>query len=289
MRKIGVETTAYFRLDGAEAGFRQMKEDGFDCADYQLDNTEIEPYTLDDSAFEARLAEHRKAVEAAGVEIYQVHGPWRYPPRDATPEDRAERLEKMKRCLWGASFLGASCMAVHPIMPFGPDANPDPACFHDLNLAFYSELCETAKQAGVTVCLENMPFHAHSIARPSEILRFVKEIGSDFMAVCLDTGHCAVLGVSPADAIREAGQYIRCVHIHDNDGRGDQHRLPYDGVIDWADFIDAMNILDTRVPFSLETKPSQKLPPAIYRYMLKGYAALAREMAGNDSTKMQNL
>ena len=183
---------------------------------YYIEYTVFNPYTgateTYADVYKRQLKEIYKDAEAEGIEIYQTHGPWRYPPRDATPEDRAERMEKMKKSIWGTSLLHSKYMVIHPIMPFGPNAEPDSKAFREMNYRFYSELLVTAKQYGVTLCLENMPFPAHSIARPKEILDFVKELNSEYMAVCLDTGHSNVLGISPADALRELGNSIkRCV------------------------------------------------------------------------------
>ncbi len=44
-----------------------------------------------------------------GLSVSQTHGPWRYPPRDATPEERAERFEKMCAALEGTAAAGAPC------------------------------------------------------------------------------------------------------------------------------------------------------------------------------------
>ncbi len=265
MRKTGTESAAYFGLGGEKDGFKKMKSHGFDCVDYQgFVNTETELFTASDSAFESRLKEIYKGAEAEGIEIYQTHGPWRYPPRDATPEDRAERMEKMKKSIWGTSLLHSKYMVIHPIMPFGPNAEPDSKAFREMNYIFYSELLVTAKQYGVTLCLENMPFPAHSIARPKEILDFVKELNSEYMAVCLDTGHSNMLGISPADALRELGNSIKTLHVHDNDGRGDQHAAPFYGSIDWEDFRSVLKNIDESVVLSIEAKASGNLPAEIY-------------------------
>lgn len=279
MRKIGAESAGYFGLDGAWEGFLKMKSHGFDCADYHnLWNTENGLFTLDEGEFERRMTEHRRAAENAGIEIYQVHGPWRYPPRDATPEERAERLEKMQKAIWGTALLGSRRFVIHPVMPFGPAAEPDSAAFHRINYEFFAKLLETAREADVVICLENMPFSAHSIARPHEILQFVREFDDEHMGICLDTGHSAVLGVSPADALREAGNLIKALHVHDNDGRGDQHRLPYYGVIDWADFSNALRGLDESVPLSMETRAPDKMPPELREHFQIGLAKLARSL-----------
>ena len=72
-----------------------------------------------------------------------------------------------------------------------------------------------------------------SIGSPSEILKFVKTINDERFKVCLDTGHVAVYeGLTPDGAMRELGDTVRVLHVHDNNGRSDLHYMPYFGVID---------------------------------------------------------
>ena len=253
MRKTGITTSSYFGTGDAGDGFVLMKKHGFDSADYQnLVNTENELFALSDSEFEKRLLAHKEAAKEAGVVINQTHGPWRS-PQDATEEDRAERFEKMSKSLFATSVLGCKYMAIHPIMPYGCGANPEPERFMELNFEFFTKLTAEAKKYGVIICFENMPFPALSLSSASQIAEFVKMINSDNFKMCLDTGHCAVMKESPAEAVRNFGDIIKILHVHDNDGARDLHQYPFDGVIDWSDFSKALKGLDKDVVLNLET------------------------------------
>lgn len=253
MRKTGITTSSYFGTGDAGDGFVLMKKHGFDSADYQnLVNTENELFALSDSEFEKRLLAHKEAAKEAGVVINQTHGPWRS-PQDATEEDRAERFEKMSKALFATSVLGCKYMAIHPIMPYGCGANPEPERFMELNFEFFTKLTAEAKKYGVIICFENMPFPALSLSSASQIAEFVKMINSDNFKMCLDTGHCAVMKESPAEAVRNFGDIIKILHVHDNDGARDLHQYPFDGVIDWSDFSKALKGLDKDVVLNLET------------------------------------
>lgn len=257
MRKIGTPTSVYFGLGDAHEGFLKMKSHGFDSADYQnLVNTENELFALSDSEFEKRLLAHKEAAKEAGVVINQTHGPWRS-PKDATEEDRAERFEKMTKTLWATSVLGSKFMAIHPIMPYGCGANPEPERFMELNLNFFEKLAAEAKKYGVVICFENMPFPALTLSSTKQIADFVRTINSDNFKMCLDTGHCAVMKESPADALRNYGDIIKIMHVHDNDGNHDSHKFPFDGVIDWEDFGKALSDVNEDVVLSLETSASR--------------------------------
>lgn len=278
--KIGIGSTAYFGLHSTEKDYEKIKSHGYDCIDYQnFINTETELFDLSDEDFEKFLLREKGHADKAGVEIYQTHAPWRFPPQDATEEDRAERLEKMKKSIWGTSLLGCKHFVIHPIMPFGADQDPEPEKLIEMNYEFMNALLPTAKEYGVILCLENMPMTRLSLSRPVEILEFVKKINSDYMKVCIDTGHCSVFGESPADAVRLTGEYLKVLHVHDNNEHSDLHWLPYHGVIDWEDFNKALNDINYDGFVSIETNVSNKLPPELKEYHQIGLAKIAKKLA----------
>lgn len=260
--------------------YAKLKTFGFDCYDFNMANTETVPYIFGEKDFFQHLSEQKRLADEAGIAVWQVHGPWRYPPMDATAEDRAERLEKMKRSIRGAAVLGAQYWVVHPIMPYGID---DALCGKsaetwEQNLELMSRLLPTAKQEGITVCLENMPMPNFSIASPSETFKFVQELNDASFAMCLDTGHANVCSEwhTPAEAIRAYGDRIRVLHVHDNNGKRDEHLAPFFGSIRWDDFSKALH--ETHFPgvLSLECAPSSRLPEDILEAMYASYFRIAK-------------
>lgn len=253
MIKLGIDC-GYLNVYGFADGLKRMKAQGYECLDYDMADTESGIYLFDDGSFEKKTAEMRDQINGAGIAVNQTHGPWRYPPRDFTEEDRAERLEKMRKSIYATALLGCENIVIHPIMPFGDNSDPDPRRLWDMNLEFFGRLLKTAEEARVAICLENMPMKALSNSRPEAILRFAKELDSRYFKVCLDTGHCAVFGEQPGDAVRLLGrEYLRVLHIHDNNGRSDQHLMPYLGVIDWEDFAAVLRDIGFDGCASLET------------------------------------
>ena len=277
MRKTGIETDAYFGINDSEKGFYQMKSHGFDCADYQnLLNTENELFSLSENEFEKHLLNDAKHAKNAGIEIYQVHGPWRYPPRDTTQEDRAERSEKFKKVIRGTALLGSKYMIMHPIMPWGPHAAPDEKLFWDMNIEFISNLLPTAEKENVVICLENMPFPAHPITTSEHVHRFITEINHPNLKACLDTGHALVCKKNPADDVRLLKDSLVTMHVHDNKGDLDYHLTPYSGVCDWEDFRNALTSISEEVPLILETMPNRSTPKHIAEEQLRTLCKIAQ-------------
>lgn len=278
--RIGIQSGSYFGLDNYAEGLDRMKFHGFDAVDVQwLCNTDNALFRSDTAEFERRLTDLRKEANNVGIELWQAHGPWRYPPKDDSDEDRAERYEKMARSLYGCAVMGCPHLVIHPIMPFGTKWDPDPERFYALNFEYYTRLSEEAKRQGVILCLENMPMPTLTLARTREILEFVKAVDNDFFRVCLDTGHSALF-CQPAVDVRLLGkEYLRVLHVHDNDGARDLHGLPYTGVIDWTDFSRSLGEIGYEGVLMLETGVKGKFPPAILEHERKGVAMIARSLA----------
>lgn len=284
MRKIGIESGAYFNINSNfEQAFKKMKAHGFDCVDLNLADT----YNTPESLYHKESTEQKRIIsdlisasKATGIEIYQVHGPWRHPPKDATEEDRAEWSDYMKQGIKFTQALGCKHFVVHPIMPYGTGAEPDSKRYYELNYEFFKNLIPAAEQAGVIICVENMPFLAHSLATPEQISNFVADLESDSVAMCLDTGHSIIRGVSPADGVYTMGKKLKAMHVHDNDGKGDRHECPFYGVIDWDAFKKALKeTVSEDVPLMLETRPGKRIPSEVRSMLLPGFAAAARWLA----------
>ena len=262
--KIGISLDPYGKKHGrfGDDKFIKIKDGGFSAVDYSLSVTETEMYSSSLAEVEKLTEAIKEATSKAGLVISQIHGPWRYPPRDNTVEDRCERMEKMKKCLLITKLLGCRYMAVHPIMPY--DTNDLVTGMAEetwrLNVEFMRELTAYAEELGVTVCLENMPMLNFSLAKPEMILALVKEINSEHFKICLDTGHVAIFpNLKVGDEVRRLGDCIKILHVHDNLGDKDAHLFPTEGRIDWDDFSSALYEIGFSGVLSLECPPAASL------------------------------
>ncbi len=163
----------------------------------------------------------------------------------------------MARAIRGTRALGCENFVVHNIMPYG-EKDEDKDKVIDINHDFFGRLLRVAEENEVCICLENMPFLNQCLAKPEDMLSLVKSFDSPLMRMCLDTGHAVLFGISCADAVRKIGkEYLKALHVHDNDGTRDQHLFPGEGVIDWKDFFSALKEIDFEGCVSLETFPNE--------------------------------
>lgn len=281
--KIGVSIEPYGKAAHCygDEKFEKTRGFGFSAIDYNMSNTKNALYSMDEEAFRQKILAEKAAAEAAGLEIFQVHGPWRSPPKDATVEDRQEWMEKMKRAIRGTRLMGCKYFVIHPLMPFGAlDLDTEhPQETWALNKAFMTELLQYAKEQDVTICLENLPMCKFSMAHPKQILKFVREMNDEHFKICLDTGHANFFPeVSLDNMVRQMGNELKVLHVHDNMGDRDFHLWPTKGIIDWPGFMKALKDIDFQGVFSLETAPDIKLECQPYTKAFEELCALAKQV-----------
>lgn len=199
------------------------------------------------------------------MEISQVHGSFSHPQADTTPELVNQKRELTFCAIEGRAMLGCRKLVIHSLLPYTS---------HDLNYAeetgeanlhFLHQVCERAREYGVLICLENMPPLRSSLAKVPDVLRIVRELNDPHLRICLDTGHCSCFECSPGKAVRQiGGELLGALHIHDNNGKEDQHRLPHDGIIDWTDFARALREVGFDGVLSLETGGQACLPDPLF-------------------------
>jgi sugar phosphate isomerase/epimerase len=102
------------------------------------------------------------------------------------------------------------------------DAPPLPS---QLGIERIKRIIEKAEERNINVALENL--------RKPEFLDFVFErIESEKLMFCYDSGHENCYS-KKGNLLDKFGDKLIALHLHDNDGTDDQHRIPSEGSIDW--------------------------------------------------------
>lgn len=289
MLRLGIGERYFTTPYGFEEGISRMKALGYSAMDYpEFGNTETELYQKNEEQFEAYLKYQREVCAREGIEIFQTHGPWRYPPQDFTEEDRAERFEKMSRAIKGTTLLGCKNIVIHPLMPFTVNDEGHEEETYAINLDFFGKLCNVAQEHDVVINFENMPMRHFSLASVAAMMKLVKEINSTHFKVCLDTGHSSAIGNSPAEDVRLLGkEYLYSLHIHDNNGRSDYHWHPFAGVIDWKAFCNALREIEYDGVLNLEVGRQKNLPQEL-RKMEEEFLYRKLECLAKMTTGLEN-
>jgi len=95
------------------------------------------------------------------------------------------------------------------------------------------------------------------------------------MGLCYDSGHGNLVPGSLDWLERLRGRLIS-VHLHDNDGSGDQHRLPFSGTVDWDRLAAILADSSYDRPISLESNTRCEVPRPEEVYLAEAFAAAGR-------------
>lgn len=134
--------------------------------------------------------------------------------------ERLAGVELVANRIEMAARLGADVIIMHTGQP--DPADPDPF-WRQLGKSL-DALEPIARAHGVRIAVENGDW--------AVIRRVLAEQTPGFVGLCYDAGHGNVDGRGLAE-LETLGDRLISVHLHDNDGASDQHKLPFTGTVDW--------------------------------------------------------
>ena len=216
-----VTTTCVFpRGYPAEKAIDRIAAAGFDALDMGLDYWEFAPGSpFMENGYLDWAHALRERAENKGVRYTHAHAP-----------GGADCGDIIGRSLETAAALGAESVVLHPAYrEENGEEITDPERFIRFNAELTAPWIEKAEKLGVTVLSENLQYGP--TADPRMISALVKQVGSPRFGWCFDVGHAHCSGFSP-EILREC-EVPLSLHLHDNDGEGDDHLIPGDGTVDW--------------------------------------------------------
>jgi len=120
----------------------------------------------------------------------------------------------------------------------------------NVSLTRLRRMIDMAERLGVNIAIENQCAPDKN-ERAMEVLGM---FGSPRLGMCYDSGHGNTINSNETgkEMLRRFGHRLMALHLHDNDGTGDQHRLPFDGNVDWPALMRQIEALGYRGPTTLE-------------------------------------
>jgi sugar phosphate isomerase/epimerase len=250
---------------GPAAGrFAAIRQFGIEFIEPQFD---IDARDADDLPF---LEGMRQDISGAGLAVWSAHSPFgtEVDISSSDPAIRTRGVQAILRAARGALFLGAKVMVVHCGDLCDETADrKDPL---SRSLEALQQIVEGCTPLGVQIALVNLP-PDHLTSSAEELMRMVEAFPAERVGVCLDTGHANMAGIL-LETIERAGPRIVTVHLHDNDGSADQHRVPGEGTIDWIAVRDALARSNYAGPLMFEVDK-----PGAYAEMMAATMAAARK------------
>ena len=301
---ISISTGAELSRLGIDGGMKAISEAGFEAMDFGLDGfltwrdatrpetTEI-PFFSDDGEIARYTEEIKATAKKYGLRFGQFHAPFpTYNPRNPLCGENMKMA--CRKSIEITAACGCDTIVIHPCFAWEIDRPLDPEEEWKVNIDFYSSFIPTLKKCGVKCCLENMfitdgksgKSYAAVCSCIPTACRYIDTLneiaGEKLFGFCLDTGHLQIVGGDLEFAVRELGDRLIALHVHDNDGMHDDHNTPYaGGITRWERFFKGLREVGYQGNMNFETggvvnRYPEKLIPSILR-LLADTAAYFRE------------
>ncbi len=296
-QKISMASWNWYEYDDPAKSMAFIKSCGFEAIDLDMNpfyrrSLDTQKLTsLFDNSIEY-LREYflplKMAAAENGIEIVQSHALWPvyYPGEEERNEHIVRSLEKTIAVV---AYLGCKYIVVHPYQSADKEEEKT------VNLSFYRKLIPAAKQYGVTICMENL--HCSNKVRHfdgpctdvNEACWYIDTLNAEaeqeVFGFCLDFGHAMLAGRDLCRFIKTLGSRLKVLHIHENNGFGDSHVIPYtqrdrtgyENMVEWEEIMQALKEIGYKGPLSFETFFSlMKMPREVWGEALMLNSAIGR-------------
>ncbi|MEN6596037.1 MAG: sugar phosphate isomerase/epimerase family protein [Clostridiaceae bacterium] len=213
-------------------------------------------------------------ARAYDLEIVNGHLPyegvndlWRDTP------DGDEQTAFLQGSILSAGRCGVEVLVLHAAR----GTTPPP--LSAIGFARFRRLADAAEQANVILAVENLRSLGHGMA-------VLDALDTPFVRACYDAGHHHCYGQDDTFLTR-FGTRVSAIHLHDNDGTDDQHRVPFTGTIDWAAEMARLKRTAYRGPLTLELGGLPELP--MREHLESASAAADRLIALMDAAPADNV
>ena len=205
----------------------------------------------------------RQRFKEKGLTI-TMHGPYEDVHPGSPDEDKRLFAEKRyTEALKAAAYLKPRTLVLHAGYS-DRVFKGDKELWLNQSLKTWPPFVRIAERLGVIIAAENV-FEK----TPDTLKLLVEEIGSPHFRLCIDAGHLnAFVRADLKDWIKEIGPLIAEVHLHDNNGRNDEHLPLGEGSIDFPLFFRLLSEYAKDPVFTIEPHGEEE--------MRRGIAAVRR-------------
>lgn len=284
MFKVGVQTKGLIPERDIDDAFKIIHDAGYDCVDINIDaflmNSDV--YNGKINSFFSESVEnlvdyfmqYRAVMEKYGLKASQMHAPYPVRVQGKDAQNNYMQSEVIPKSIIIAEVLGVPWVVIHPFKMqyrFNKDIE------FNANIEYFKMLIPILKKCNVGVCFENLyegigqRLVEGVCADPEDAIRYVDTLneyaGQELFGFCLDTGHLQLVKRDPIKFIHMLGDRLKVLHMHENDGVGDLHQLPYSFGADckegqdWNGIIHALQDIGFKGTLSFETYPTVKSFP----------------------------
>jgi sugar phosphate isomerase/epimerase len=233
----------------------------------------IELWEPDFDKDERHVAEMRRLLAAAGVEVRTVHAAFgdSLDLSSPNPTVRAAGIQAFRAALDLAVRMQAQIVVAHA------SAEPIPDEERAARVAearrSIRTIAEMAGRAGCRIAVELLPRTCLGNTA-QELLALLEGVEPSTAGVCLDTNHMMADFAALPDAVRNLGQRLIALHCSDYDGVDERHWPPLRGIIDWPAFLAALQDVGFPGPLNYEATLDGETPVERLAFLEDNYARL---------------
>ena len=256
-RQFGISTHLYHAQRLCRDHLLEIAAHGFECVEVYATRTHFDYHNP------SAVADLQQWLGEAGLTLRSIHAPtaegftggrWSgsLSLASSDPDARVRAVSETEKALHIARRIPAAVLVTHLGLPRTQPRDAASGANDSRAAARRSidELQTIAKPLGVRIAVEVIP---NDLSRAGSIVQFVEDDPED-VGICLDFGHAHLDG-DVLDAVETVAEHLIATHVHDNKGRSDDHLLPFDGTIDWAGTLLAVQKVGYDAPFIFEVVP----------------------------------
>ena len=247
------EVLSYVDLNAAEA-VEFYRETGFKYLDFSFYHAVTRPdHPLMKEGWKEWVLAAKKAAEDGGIQWVQAH----LPACKLIGEGKELGLKACLRAIEACGILDIENAVIHSSFAEGDFRYPqDRDAYFAANKPFLDALVPAMEKHGVRVLLENScQVNTRGLYFPmtaADLNAFIAHLGHPLFGACWDIGHAHIEGLDQRDELVALGNNLKAVHIHDNNGRSDQHQPVFNGTLNWDSFLRGLKDSGFEGPFTYE-------------------------------------
>ena len=191
-----------------------------------------------------------------------VHTPYYLPTSTMLPEIKKGVIENVRKAIIFARKVNSDKLTIHP----GFQEMPPPGiryCYDSL-IDNLQKIVDIGRKHKVNICFENFdkPLLCSELKDYLYVLNMV-----DGLMATLDVGHANTTDINPSEFLKETRNFIMDMHIHDNNGKRDEHKCLGEGTIDFNEFFSECKNVNYYGPFILELFPYENIIEGRRRFL----------------------
>lgn len=260
---------------------------GFDGADFNFCDLIETVDWRDEPVADAFVDALASAADECGLAWFQAHGPMFNMFGESERDIKARELtpHSIRAC----GRLGVPWMVLHPeTLVGGAGESGHYAEQMRRNIAFFRDLLPLCERWNVGIAIENLTDPGRGGIRSfggvvSDLIELIDALSHPLIGACWDTGHAKINKLDQRAGISALGSRLKALHVQENDGRGDDHMLPFangPSGIDWKSVIAGLRAAGYAGAFTYEAHNGfRSLPEPLFDDALKLSAKIARYLA----------